>query len=169
MPGLFGFVESRIAVTHPEGSRSLTDAMARAMKLENAQKTELYSAAGVGLGCVHIPTMNPEPQPVWNAAQTRCLVWYGEIFDIQPLRSSLIERGVAAESLNLSQLLLALYETFGASFVGRLNGFFALALWDAQQRELIVANDYLGLQPLYYAHYNNRFAFASLVGALLVE
>lgn len=169
MPGLFGFIDRTERSASPQESETLLQAMATAMRLETFQRTELYHTAGVGLGCVHIPRMNPEPQPVWNSDRSCALIWYGEIFELASLRSKLAQTGVDATNSSPAQLLLQLYLAFGDEFAKLLNGTFVIAIWHAQKAELLLINDFLGAQPIYYAHYGNRFAFASLANALLTD
>lgn len=169
MPGLFGFVDRATHSASPEATQALLQKMACAIQLEKFQQSELYSAEGIGLGSVHIPLMNAEAQPVWNADHSRCLIWYGEIFDTPRLVQKLAKQGVNTVGLSQAQLLLQIYETFGDAFVRELNGAFLIAIWNADQRELLLINDFLGQHLLYYTQYNNRVAFSSLANVLLAD
>ncbi len=169
MPGLFGFVDRASRSSSPQESQTLLQALANAMRLEDFQQSELHSAAGLGLGCVHIPLMNPEPQPVWNEERSVGLICYGEIFEHQKLKDKLATAGVDGSAFSQSQLLLHLYLAFGDAFANLLNGTFTIAIWNGREQTLLLINDFLGAQPLYYAQYENRFAFAALANALLAD
>ncbi|MGK3946305.1 asparagine synthetase B, partial [Streptomyces caeruleatus] len=56
---------------------------------------------------------------------------------------------------------------WGSAALARLQGMFALALWDAQRQELLLCRDALGIKPLYYCYDGQRLVFASEVRALL--
>ena len=63
-------------------------------------------------------------------------------------------------------MLAHLYEEHGPRFVGRLRGMFAVAVWDAPRRRLVLARDPFGIKPLYYAREGGTLAFASELKAL---
>lgn len=66
-------------------------------------------------------------------------------------------------------LVLAAYETFGEAFPERLNGDFALGLFDPRRRQLLLARDAIGLRPLYYCRTGDTFIFASEIKAILAH
>ena len=65
--------------------------------------------------------------------------------------------------------VLAAYETWGDRFAERLNGDFALAVFDPRQTRLLLVRDAIGLRPLYYHRSERFFAFASEIKALLAH
>src|SRR5579885_2025229 len=65
-----------------------------------------------------------------------------------------------------TEVLVHAYEQWGAGFAERLRGMFAVALWDARGRRLVLARDRFGIKPLYYRHDANELAFASELDAL---
>ncbi len=60
--------------------------------------------------------------------------------------------------------IIDLYRRKGAEFVGSLRGSFAVALWDAHERKLILATDHFGTRPIYYTNLDSRFGFAPRIG-----
>lgn len=89
------------------------------------------------------------------------VVYNGEIYSFQELRAELIAKGVQFVSATDTEVLLQLYIAEGPAMLSRLNGMFALAIWDKQERRLFVARDRSGVKPLYYAVYQNSLYFAS--------
>jgi asparagine synthase (glutamine-hydrolysing) len=91
----------------------------------------------------------------------------GEIDNHWELRRLLAARGREVQGASDVDILPALYEELGASFVSKLEGAFALAVWDPNRRQLLLARDRAGERPLFFARDRHRFAFASEIGALL--
>lgn len=173
MPGLIGFVNGG---THGEpvaasgrDPHTLLSQMARALEPEERFKVDSYADDGVGLGRVSLGILNPQPQPIWNQAKTLCLVMEGELFDTAALKQDLMQRGHQFTVHNDPELVLHLYEEFGCDFVQKLNGAFAVAIWDGRARKLVIANDRLGLHPTFYAQVDGRFLFAAGVRAILAD
>jgi len=122
--------------------------------------------AGAGLGQVNIGKFCSQPQPVVSRDGQVALVCYGEISNLADLQDRLTRAGHGAAEGGMPGLLVRLYEVFGREFLGMLDGFFVLAIWDGHHRSLLVANDRLGLVPVFYAHQGGRFMFANQVKAI---
>ncbi len=106
-------------------------------------------------------------QPLANETGSVWVVVNGEIYNFVELREELIARGHCFRTASDAECVVHLYEEHGPAFVERLNGMFALALWDARDRRLLLARDRLGVKPLYYAIADGRVVFASELKALL--
>jgi asparagine synthase (glutamine-hydrolysing) len=106
-------------------------------------------------------------QPMSNQRQDIWLCFNGEIFNFIELRAELARQGHVFRSHSDTEVIIHLYERDGEDFVHRLNGQFAIALWDGRQRRLLLVRDRVGNQPLFYAWQDGRLLFASEVKALL--
>ena len=106
-------------------------------------------------------------QPMTNADGSFVIVFNGEIYNYRELRSALIKDGHRFETNSDTEVLLRLYEVYGAGALDRLNGMFAFAVYDKNKKELFLARDRIGIKPLYYLELSNRFLFASETKALL--
>ena len=97
------------------------------------------------------------------------ITFNGEIYNFRELRADLERRGHHFRSQSDTEVILAAYQEFGASCLERLNGMFAFAIWDRQERTLLLARDRVGKKPLYYRLDRDGIAFASEPKAFQAE
>ena len=122
------------------------------------------------LGHRRLSIIDPTPrgaQPMAYADGRYWITYNGELYNFRELRAELAAEGFAFESDCDTEVLLAMYARHGERMLERLNGIFALAIWDDHRRELFLARDRLGVKPLYYAQHDGTLVFASEVKALL--
>jgi asparagine synthase (glutamine-hydrolysing) len=106
-------------------------------------------------------------QPIHNEDRTVWVVFNGEIFNYVELRAELEARGHKFYTSSDTEVIVHLYEDKGDRFVDDLNGQFAIALWDAKNRKVVLARDRVGIRPMFYGRIGGRFWFGSEVKALL--
>ena len=128
-----------------------------------------YSDKGVMLGHVRLSIIDLKTgkQPLTNEDKTVWVVFNGEIYNFQGLRESLEEKGHMFRTNTDTEVLVHLYEEYGAGMAERLRGMFAFAIWDCNERTLFLARDRLGKKPLYFAKVGADFVFASEIKAIL--
>jgi asparagine synthase (glutamine-hydrolysing) len=105
-------------------------------------------------------------QPIANEDGTLHVVQNGEIYNYRELRRELERAGHHFRTQGDTEVLLHLYEEHGDRFAERLRGMFAIAIWDAGHRRLVLARDRFGIKPLYYRATDKELAFASELRAL---
>jgi asparagine synthase (glutamine-hydrolysing) len=105
-------------------------------------------------------------QPIANEDGTLHVVQNGEIYNYRELRRELERAGHSFRTHGDTEVLLHLYEQHGTGFAERLRGMFAVAIWDAPHRRLVLARDRFGIKPLYYRDADGELAFASELRAL---
>jgi asparagine synthase (glutamine-hydrolysing) len=108
-------------------------------------------------------------QPLHNEDRSLTLVGNGEIYNYRALRRGLAERGHRLATHGDLEPALHLYEEHGLGFAEHLRGMFALALWDAPRRRLVLVRDRYGIKPLYVRQDGARLAFASELGAIAAD
>jgi len=106
-------------------------------------------------------------QPIYNETKRVALVFNGEIYNFEELRDELKARGHIFQTGTDTEVIVHLYEEHGTGLCRYLNGMFAIALWDEDEKRLFLARDHLGVKPLYYILSCNILAFASEMKSLL--
>ncbi len=108
-------------------------------------------------------------QPMSNEEGNLWISFNGEIYNHLELRRPLEERGHRYRSATDTETILHLYEEEGEKTLDRLDGMFAIALYDDRRKELLLARDRIGIKPLYYALLPGRILFASEIKAILAH
>jgi len=107
-------------------------------------------------------------QPITNEDGRYGVVVNGEIYNFKELRGDLQSKGHLFKTQSDSEVVLHGYEEYGSAIFERLDGMFAVALWDGVKHELILARDRLGKKPLAYYTDSEGFWFASEVRAFKI-
>lgn len=123
---------------------------------------------GFGFRRLSIVDLSPAGhQPMRGCTDRVWLVFNGEIYNHAELRAGLEQRGHVYASRTDSETILHLYEERGLDFVNEIEGDYAIALWDADREQLVLARDRAGVKPLYFHQQHGRFIFASEIKAIL--
>ena len=106
-------------------------------------------------------------QPLFGATERTAIVANGEIYNYRILRRELEDLGHRFHTASDTEVAAHAYDAWELDFLDRLDGMFALALWDGARRRLVLARDRMGEKPLYYFVRDGVLAFASELDALL--
>ena len=128
-----------------------------------------HVAAGIGLAHARLSIIDlvTGEQPIHNERGDVWTVFNGEIFNYVELRADLIAQGHRFYTQSDTEVIVHLYDRYGDRFVEHLNGQFAIALWDARRRRLVLARDRAGIRPLFHTRARGLVWFASEIKALL--
>ena len=111
----------------------------------------LDNACGLGMRRLSIIDLNTGHQPISNEDGTIWVVFNGEIYNFRELRADLIAAGHRFKTNSDTETLVHLYEEEGTAGIANLRGMFAYAIWDSNDRSLLLVRDRFGKKPLYYA------------------
>src|SRR6185503_5052761 len=154
-----------------EGLARMTDAQVhRGPDDRGTWSRTLPNGDRIGLGSRRLAILDLSPaghMPMSTPDGLLTIVYNGEIYNYPELRRDLENRGYTFRSGSDTEAILYLYREYGPEIVTKLNGMFAIAIWDDSRGQLFLARDHFGVKPLYYCHQGRRFAFASEVKALL--
>jgi asparagine synthase (glutamine-hydrolysing) len=117
----------------------------------DGQRIWVAASDRVGLGHARLSIigLNTGVQPLENEDGQLHVVVNGEFYDFERIRAELEARGHCFRTGSDSEIVLHLYEEYGAQCVQHLRGEFAFLLWDARQKRLLAARDRFGIKPLF--------------------
>jgi asparagine synthase (glutamine-hydrolysing) len=168
MCGIAGVLNLNAEPVARETVKRMTDAVAH----RGPDGEGVYTDRAVGLGHRRLAIIDLSPaghQPMLSSDERYALTYNGEIYNFRELRAELETLGHRFRSRTDSEVLLYAYAQWGKNALDRLNGMFAFAIWDRQDRSLFLARDRYGIKPLYYARRNGTFMFGSEVKAILAH
>lgn len=167
MCGICGFIKFDQRVSHED--QDILQRMNQTLlhRGPDAQDTLLFENVGLGFTRLSIIGLDNGMQPICNEDHNLVLICNGEIFNYIELKEGLLNRGHVFRTTTDVEVILHLYEEQGMNFLNELNGQFAFALYDKQQRKLFCARDQVGIIPLFYTSVDNTFVFGSEIKALL--
>lgn len=130
----------------------------------------IYVDKQTGLALGHrrlsiIDLSNAANQPIYDSSGRYVMVYNGEVYNYLELHQKYIP-SYHPRTTSDSEIILQLFIELGPGFVTRLNGMFALAIYDTHEKQLYVFRDRLGVKPLFYIQQHGYFAFASEIKAL---
>jgi asparagine synthase (glutamine-hydrolysing) len=142
--------------------------MAAALAHRGPDEFGLYRAPRAGLAHARLSIIDlaTGQQPLANEDGTLWIVFNGEIFNYVELRTELDRLGHRFRTRSDTEVIVHAYEAWGDGAFARMNGQWALALWDERRSRLTLSRDRLGVRPLYLCEHDGRIYFASEVKAL---
>src|SRR5437879_2733412 len=157
--------------TEAKVSEALVSTMADAIAHRGPDDQGFYISGQIGLGFrrLSIIDLSGGHQPISNEDGTVWVVFNGEIYNYQTLRSELIAKGHDLKTKSDTEVIVHLYEEYGTDCVQQLRGMFAFAIWDNAKKTLFLARDRVGIKPLYYFLDKNFLAFGSEMKAILAD
>jgi asparagine synthase (glutamine-hydrolysing) len=152
----------------PPPSLESLAAMAGAIAHRGPDERGVYRDAHAGLAHTRLSIidLSTGQQPLCNEERTLWITFNGEIFNYVELREELLKLGHVFRTKSDTEVIVHAYEAWGDRAFEKFNGQWALALWDAKARRLVLSRDRLGVRPLYYAETKGRVMFASEVKAI---
>lgn len=156
-------------------AQSVLDRMTDSLAHRGPDGRGTWQAAGVGLGHRRLAIRDltqDGAQPMLSADGQVVVVFNGEIYNDQLLRGELAAHyGARFTSTADTAIIAPGWQAWGEQLFARLEGMFAIALWDVRQQQLILARDAVGIKPLYYSydHAHGILRFGSELKALLAD
>lgn len=122
---------------------------------------------GFGFNRLSFLDLSGGMQPLTNEDESVIMVCNGEIFNYKELKDELISKGHIFKTKTDVEVIPHMYEEYGLDFPKKLNGQFAIALYDKKMQSVILVRDHVGICPLFYTITDGRVVFASEIKAIL--
>lgn len=164
MCGIFGILSKQ-----PLDFPDIMGKMGASLSHRGPDDEGFYSDSKVMLGNRRLSIIDVAhgKQPMFSDDLSIIIVQNGEIYNYVELRKELINRGVRFRTDSDTEVILRLYEAEGVEFVKRLNGMFAIAIWDKNTYSMHLYRDRLGIKPLFFCDTEAGVCFASEIRGLL--
>lgn len=145
--------------------------MTNAMTHRGPDGSGIFECPRVSLGHRRLSIIDVDggAQPIGNEDNSIQVVFNGEIYNFIELRDDLESAGHRFRTRSDTEVIVHAYEQWGVDCVEKFNGMFAFALWDANEQQLFIARDHVGVKPLYYAQTTGKLLFASEIKGLLAH
>jgi asparagine synthase (glutamine-hydrolysing) len=172
MCGIAGHLASADAGRDPRDAKAMVRAMTDALHHRGPDASGVHQSGPAVLGHARLSIIDLSTdanQPMLSADGQVVLVFNGEIYNFPDLTGELRAAGVQLRTRSDTEVLLELYRLYGPSFVSRMRGMFAFAIWDAPKRRLMLGRDRLGKKPLFFHIGKRGLSFASELQALLAD
>jgi len=162
MCGICGYIDNKAA--RSEIIHEMTDSMFH--RGPDSKGVFMKNNFAFGMRRLSIIDLNSGSQPIFNHDKSKCIVFNGEIYNFPELKKELLMLNMKFNTKTDTEVILLGYEIFGVEYFSKLNGMFAICIYDDVKHEIIIARDRLGKKPLFY--YNNKglFAFGSEIKAI---
>lgn len=163
MCGFVGYINNK------EKNKAIIEGMNRRIIHRGPDSCGYYmdEVLHMGFRRLSIIDLKSGDQPIYNEDETKVIMFNGEIYNFEELREDLKEKGHVFKTNSDTEVVLHGYEEFGPEILQKLRGMFAFVIWDIVKKEIFIARDIFGIKPLYYAHMNDTFMFASEIKAFL--
>lgn len=128
----------------------------------------IYPQIGFAHTRLSIIDLNRGHQPMTrhHHGNAYTIVYNGELYNTRELRDNLMRMGFLFKTHTDTEVILIGYIAFGVEFIKELNGIFSFAIWDDNQKSLLLTRDRLGIKPLFYTRQEDTLIFASEIKAL---
>lgn len=166
-----GFVGYINASADEKENQRVIEAMADKIVHRGPDQDDYYVDGDVSLGFrrLSIIDLDGGSQPILNEDGSKVLLFNGEIYNFQPLREELLEKGHIFKTHTDSEVLLHGYEEWGKALLPKLRGMFAFVIWDKNEKKLFGARDIFGIKPFFYYLKGNNFLFGSEIKSFLAN
>lgn len=171
MCGIAGFYHPKLDFTREKSKwRSILTHMNQVQRHRGPDGSGTYLAPSCGFAHVRLKIIDlytgAQPMVRKQGDQEFAIVFNGEIYNMNELKAELTAEGASFETTSDTEVILVGFMRHGKSFIRKLNGIFAAALWDSSAQKLHLFRDRLGVKPLFYTKKEDTFLFASEIKGL---
>lgn len=168
MCGIVGWIASK---EDKEKQQYVIERMMHSIKHRGPDDEGVYSNGNVAIGFKRLSIIDVSGghQPIYSEDRNIVTFVNGEIYNYIEIWDELLKKGHKFSTKSDAEVVVHLYEDYGIDFVSKINGMFAIALYDSRYELLYLIRDRIGIKPLYYAFNNGDLLFASEIKAILAS
>ena len=171
MCGIAGFCNPFTEYANEEGKwRGILEKMNQVQKRRGPDDEGTYLNKGCGLAHVRLSIIDlvTGHQPMIKKAASRecAIVYNGEIYNMNELKKELQNKGACFDTASDTEVILEGYMLHGVDYIKKLNGIFAIAIWDGNEECLYLFRDRLGVKPFFYTMAGETLVFSSEIKGL---
>lgn len=165
MCGFVGFVDKE------KNKKKIIKDMANMIKHRGPDSDGYFCDENVALGFrrLSIIDLNNGSQPIYNEDNTKVIVFNGEIYNYEELKTELLKCGHVFKTETDTEVLLHGYEEYREELLPKLRGMFAFVIYDTNSKELFAARDFYGIKPFYYYKNDDELLFSSEIKSFLAH
>lgn len=165
MCGFVGFVDKE------KNKKKIIKDMADMIKHRGPDSDGYFCDENVALGFrrLSIIDLNNGSQPIYNEDNTKVIVFNGEIYNYEELKTELLKCGHVFKTETDTEVLLHGYEEYREELLPKLRGMFAFVIYDTNSKELFAARDFYGIKPFYYYKNDDELLFSSEIKSFLAH
>ena len=165
MCGFVGFVDKE------KNKKKIIKDMADMIKHRGPDSDGYFCDENVALGFrrLSIIDLNNGSQPIYNEDNTKIIVFNGEIYNYEELKTELLKCGHIFKTETDTEVLLHGYEEYREELLPKLRGMFAFVIYDTNSKELFAARDFYGIKPFYYYKNDDELLFSSEIKSFLAH
>lgn len=169
MCGIVGYLNLHGKSINP-GEPYLAD-MVKTIRHRGPDESGMAVKGSVALGMTRLSIidLSTGQQPIYNEDNSICVVFNGEIYNFQSLRSTLLKQGHKFRTNSDTEVIVHLYEQYGVDCLKHLEGMFAFALFDKNKNRVFIARDRMGEKPLHWGIFGDTFIFGSEIKSIFVH
>ena len=171
MCGLAGLIHLDGTPAGPDDER-VVESMCDLMAYRGPDDRGVRSVGSACLGSRRLAIIDLSPaghMPMSDPTERWWIAYNGEVFNFAVIREELERIGVQFRSHSDTEVVLQAWITWGSTCLNKFVGMFAFALYDRQEKELVLGRDRYGVKPLYWTEEGGRILFASEIKALMAK
>lgn len=163
MCGICGFTGYR------QDQKTVIERMMKSIEHRGPDSEGSFCSDEITLGFRRLSIIDLEDgqQPMESADGNLHIVFNGEIYDYKELREELEDAGISFHTHSDTEVLVNAVQQYGDRVFHKLRGMFGFAVWNEREQSLMLARDFFGIKPVYYAQINGHFVFASEIKSIL--
>lgn len=169
MCGIVGIFHSKDRVVDEALLRRMCDTVTHRGPDGEGTFVDQRHRVGLGHRRLSIIDLTTGAQPMTNEEEDVWVVFNGEIYGYPELKDELLAKGYRFRTTSDTEVIIHMYKEYGEKCFSRLNGIFALAIFDKRDGRLLLARDHFGVKPIYYILRDGTLTFGSEIKALLQD